>query len=167
MLNRKADPRNHNDPNIGRERQAPFLFHSEERRHMSYWGSVHSDGLAGFFGFHTDLTTERDDWMSHVRAGEIYNRKAASANIRSYFTLAEEDVLGYEHPVCPQGLGQVDYVVPGDKPSEEGGRMAYRLIFDKVKASEEATQTIARAYLMSYILMASERERASHHVRQR
>ena len=164
MLNQKAQPRNDDRPYIGRERQVP-LFESDAGGHWPIVGPIDSGGVAGVFGIDSKLTTEPDNWMCHIDAAEIFNQKAAIANIRDYFTTAEGSVVGYKYPV---GIGgQVDYVVPGDEPTDPGACTAYRVMFNKVsKASAAATQTVARAYFLSYILTATERV-ASHHVKQR
>lgn len=98
--------------------------------------------------------------MRHVRAGEVYNRKVASTNMRRYFTLAEQDVLGCGHQPRTDGLGQLDYVVPGDEPHDDPERTAYGVALELVKASDDV---VARAYLMAYILTAP--VRASHDVK--
>ena len=123
-------------------------------------GTTDKHALADVLGIGSRPVMEHGDWMRHVRAGEVYNVKVANTNMRRYFTLGAPDVLGFGHQPRTDGLGQLDYVVPGDEPHDEPERTAYRVALDVVKASEDV---VARAYLMAYILVA--RVRASHDVK--
>ena len=140
MLKRKAGPRSRKDSQLGR------------------LGSLDSQAAADVLGLRSYPPMDHEEWLSHVRAGEVYNGKVASTNMRRYFSPAEQDILGHEYRPN-EDLGQLNYIVPGDEPYDVAERAAYRIALDMVKASDKGKQAVARAYLISYILTA--RERAS------
>lgn len=152
----------HDDPYVGSQGQVSFRLRGDEHAH-TYFGPIHSN-VASVFGVDSGPFMEPDEWMSHVHAGEMYNRKVASANMRRYFALAEESAFGYEHPYAG-GAGHLDYIVPGDEPRDEQDGATYRRVLGMVRASEKAKKALVRAYLLSYILTAQ--SRASHHVKQK
>ena len=161
MLHRKADL-GHNDAYTDRKRLVPLGL-GDEHAYKPHHGPVNSQAVADVLGLGGSPLTDHEDWMFHVRAGELYNRRVAGMNMRRYFTLAEQDVLGHEQAYA-EGLGQLDYVVPGDEPDDDLDLAAYRTVFELVKAADKAKQ-VARAYLLSCILTAT--ERASHDVKRR
>ena len=120
-------------------------------------GLVDSHALADTLGFRSYPSMEQEDWLCHVRAGEIYNGHVAHTNMRRYFTLAERDVLADEHGRYAEDSGELGYVVPGDEPAGQPGRSVYGAALDMVKSPSNAKQAVVRAYLMSYILTAGER----------
>lgn len=92
-----------------------------------------------------DSISDDDEWWAHVQASELYNQAVSKAHIGSYFHTASIKALGRD---VPSGLAypdyDFDYILPGDRPTDEDTRLAYETLHHALK-QWMAMNTLRRA----------------------
>ena len=93
---------------------------------------------------------EVDDelWADQLMTTEMFNRAVANAHVRSYFERAMRIVPAPHHyDECllePDELYGLDYILPGDVPDTEAGRLLSRKVQGQLDDVQNALEELHR-----------------------